>query len=96
MQCKTCQKTRCSLGRGHGERVSIEPAKGPGAIPPFVRIVAFGIGQAHRGTERRKDNRGRPKCLVSIDREFIVEGEAVRVRDWQEQYGTVLILPAEG
>ena len=95
MQGKTYQKAGGSQGSGRGERVSIEPAKCPGAIHPFLRIVAFWIGHAHRGAERRKDNRGRPKCLMSIDREFLVEGETMRSRDWQEQYSTVLVLRTE-
>jgi hypothetical protein len=55
-------------------------------------VVAFWICQAHTGGECRKDNRGRPKRLMSVDREFIAEGKALRVRDRQVQDGATLVL----
>jgi len=92
MQGNTCQKVRCSLGSGHGDGVSIEPPECPGPVPPFARVVVFWVRHAHTGCERREDKRRRSKCLMGIDCKFIAEGQTLRSRDRQEQYGTLFIL----
>src|SRR5258708_7403954 len=85
MQGNSRQKARCSLRSDRGEGISVEPPEGPGPVLPFARIMFCGIGHAYTGSERRKDNRRRPKCLMSVDCKFIAEGKTTRTAHRQEQ-----------
>jgi len=83
----------CSPLRGdRGDGVSIEPPKRPGTVPPFLKVVAFGIRHAETGRKRREDERRRPKRLMGVDCKFIAKGKTLLIRDRQEQYGVVFIL----
>jgi hypothetical protein len=78
MQDCAGQEARSSPGSARGEGIPIESPERPSPVLPFARVVFYGIRHANTGGERRKDNRGRPKCLVGVDRKFIAEGDSPR------------------
>ena len=85
MQGNACQKARCSLGSGHGDRISIESPEGYGTVLPFARVMFCWIRHAHASFERREDKRRRPKGLMGVDCKFIAKGQSARTLDRQEQ-----------
>ena len=75
-----------TLGCLRCDGTSVNPSKSAPSVGPVAGIVVRWIGHAQSGSQGRKNQRWRPKCLVRVDSELIVQSQPhIRHR---RRYGT--------
>src|ERR1039457_1835512 len=73
------------LGCLRCDGTSVKSSKSPPSVGPVVGVVVRWIGHAKSGSQGRKDECWRPKCLVRVDSELIVQSQP-RIRH-RRRYG---------